>query len=85
MELGADGITVNCVAPGQIYTTMWAANNNPDSPKTKAMIQSIPAQRLGTGDDVAGAVAYFASDAAQYVTGQTLFVCGGLTVGRNPT
>lgn len=84
MELGEHGITVNCVAPGQVLTELWAANNNPESPKTKAMIESIPLRRLGSGDDVAGAVSFFASDSAAYVTGQTLFVCGGLTVGRNP-
>ena len=83
IELGPLGITVNCVAPGQIATETWAANNDPESPKTKAMIETIPRRRLGKVEDVAGAVGYLASDAAEYVTGQTLFVCGGLTVGKS--
>ncbi|ALL68392.1 3-oxoacyl-[acyl-carrier protein] reductase [Paraburkholderia caribensis MBA4] len=83
IELGPLGITVNCVAPGQIATETWAANNDPESPKTKAMIETIPRRRLGKVEDVAGAVGYFASPAAEYVTGQTLFVCGGLTVGKS--
>jgi len=83
MELGPSEVTVNCIAPGQIGTQLWATNNDPDSPKTKAMVESIPLRRLGTPDDVAGAVAFFASESASYVTGQTLFVCGGLTVGRS--
>ncbi|VVE23076.1 SDR family oxidoreductase [Pandoraea anhela] len=82
IELGQHGITVNCVAPGQILTTLWAANNQPDSPKTREMIRSIPMGRLGSVEDVAAAVDFFASEAAAYITGQTLFVCGGLTVGK---
>lgn len=83
IELGRHSITVNCVAPGQILTTLWASNNQPDSPNTRDMIRSIPMGRLGSVVDVAAAVDFFASEAAGYITGQTLFVCGGLTVGKN--
>ncbi len=84
MELGPLGVTVNCVAPGQVQTEMWSKNNDPESAKTKAMIASIPARRLGTPEDVANAVGFLVSEAASYINGQTLFVCGGLTVGRTP-
>lgn len=83
MELGEHGITVNCIAPGQIHTEMWAANNDPASAKTRAMVESIPLRRLGQPEDVAGTAAFLVSDDAAYVTGQTLYVCGGLTVGRS--
>ncbi len=81
LELAADGITVNCVAPGPIATTAFWRNNPPDAPATKAIIDEVPMKRMGTPEDIAHAVAFFASDGAAFVTGQTLFVCGGRTVG----
>lgn len=81
LELGKDGITVNCVAPGPIATTAFWGNNPPGAPKTKAIVDAIPVGRMGTPEDVANAVAFFCDDRASFVTGQTLFVCGGVTVG----
>lgn len=81
LELGRDGITVNCVAPGPIATTAFWQNNAPDSAYTRDLIDSIPVARIGTPEDVANAVSFFASDQSSFVTGQTLFVCGGVTVG----
>lgn len=81
LELGKDGITVNCVAPGPIGTTAFWDNNPPDTPKTKAIVDAIPVGRMGMPDDVANAVSFFCDDRAGFVTGQTLFVCGGVTVG----
>ena len=76
-ELAARGITVNCVAPGFIDSPMTEALTDDQ----KARIQAgIPAGRLGAAADVAGAVAYLASDLASYVTGQTLHVNGGLAM-----
>ncbi|MDY7548922.1 SDR family oxidoreductase [Glaciimonas sp. CA11.2] len=83
IELGPFGISANCIAPGQILTELWASNNQPDSQQTRAMVASIPRRRLGKPEDVASAVSYLVSEQADYVTGQTLYVCGGLTVGRN--
>ncbi len=81
LELGPHGITVNCVAPGPIGTEAFWRNNPPDAPMTREIIENIPVKRLGTGEDVANAVSFFAAPEAGFVTGQTLFVCGGVTVG----
>lgn len=81
LELAGDGITVNCVAPGPIATTAFWQNNVPGSPATQAIVDSIPVGRMGTTEDVANAVSFFADRNAGFVTGQTLFVCGGVTVG----
>jgi len=81
LELAADGITVNCVAPGPIATTAFWKNNAPESDYTKNLLASIPVGRMGTPEDVANAVSFFCEPRASFVTGQTLFVCGGVTVG----
>jgi 3-oxoacyl-[acyl-carrier protein] reductase len=81
LELARDGITVNCVAPGPIATTAFWRNNPLDSDYTRNLVASIPLKRMGTPEDVANAVSFFCGDGASFVTGQTLFVCGGVTVG----
>ncbi len=81
LELAADGITVNCVAPGPIATTAFWENNPPDSAQARRIIDNIPVQRMGTPEDVANAVSFFCAPESSFVTGQTLFVCGGVTVG----
>ncbi|MFG1346664.1 SDR family oxidoreductase [Xanthobacter autotrophicus DSM 431] len=82
LELGKDGITVNAVAPGPIATPLFTAANPPDAPRTRAIVEAIPVGRMGTPEDVAEAVAFFLSDASGFITGQTLPVCGGITVGK---
>lgn len=81
LELGPFGITVNCVAPGPIGTEAFWRNNPPDAPRTRAIIEGVPVRRMGTPGDVAHAVAFFCTPEAGFVTGQTLYVCGGVTVG----
>ncbi|WP_341989659.1 SDR family oxidoreductase [Azorhizobium sp. AG788] len=81
LELGAHGITVNAVGPGPIRTSLFEAVNPADSPRTQAIVAKVPVGRLGTPEDVAEAVAFFASDRAGFVTGQVLYVCGGMTIG----
>jgi NAD(P)-dependent dehydrogenase (short-subunit alcohol dehydrogenase family) len=81
LELARDGITVNAVAPGPIDTELFRATNAPDSPTTRAIMAAIPAGRLGRPEEVAAAVAFLASEEAGFITGQTLAVCGGMTVG----
>jgi 3-oxoacyl-[acyl-carrier protein] reductase len=82
LELGAHGITVNVVAPGPIEATEMFHGIIPvDSPKLPRIVESIPVKRLGRPEDVARAVLFFVEPEAGFVTGQTLFVCGGTSVG----
>ncbi len=86
-EVAPDGITVNAICPGIIETDMWAYNDKVwgsmlgDYGPGELMaewVQKIPMKRAGTGDDVAGLVAFLASEDAAYITGQTVNVDGGL-------
>ncbi len=74
-EIGSRNITVNCVAPGFIDTDMTRALSEDQQNSLKG---NIPLGRLGSTDDVANAVVFFASEQAGYVTGTTLHVNGGL-------
>jgi len=76
-ELASRGVTANCVAPGFIATSM--TEGLPDAQK-EALNARIPAGAMGTGDDIAAAVAFLASREAGYVTGQTLHVNGGMAM-----
>jgi len=76
-ELGSRGITVNAVAPGFIQTVM--TEELPEQVRENIGKQ-IPLVRLGTPEDVAGAVVFLCSDAASYITGQTLNVDGGMVM-----
>jgi len=77
-ELGSRSITVNCVAPGFIDTDMTKAL---DETQRQALATQIPLARLGQPHDIAAVVAFLASDAAQYITGETVHVNGGLYMG----
>ncbi|NNE59227.1 MAG: 3-oxoacyl-[acyl-carrier-protein] reductase [Hellea sp.] len=76
-EVASRGVTVNCIAPGFIASPMTDALN--DAQK-EAILTKIPAGTLGSGDDIANAALYLASDEASYVTGQTLHVNGGMAM-----
>ena len=84
LELADKGITVNAVGPGPTETDMWNKNNPPNSAQTRAYLAHGPMGQLGKPEEVAGAVAYFMSEDAGFVTGQHLFVCGGFSLG-SPT
>lgn len=77
-EVGARGITVNAVAPGFIDTDMTRAL--PEEHK-EALLKQIPLNRLGQPEEIANAVAFLASPAAAYITGETLHVNGGMYMG----
>ena len=83
-EVAAKGITANTVCPGPTDTPAlrsFASNSGQDGEKViAAMTRSVPMRRLAQPADVAAAVAFFASDATGYITGQTLSVSGGLTM-----
>ena len=78
-EWGRDGIRVNCVAPGSIPTKINAEKYK-DPAAHQAMCEKVPMGRRGDVNEIADAVLYLASDKASYITGQTLFVDGGLTL-----
>jgi len=82
LELGRHGITANAVGPGPIRTPLFERVNPPDAPRTKEIVARIPVGFMGEPEDVAEAVAFLASDRARFVTGQVLYVCGGMTVGN---
>jgi len=79
LEYADRGIRVNAVGPGAIVTPInraWI-----EDPKQKAEVEShIPMARAGSAEEIAGVVAFLASDDASYITGQTIYACGGLTL-----
>lgn len=86
-EVALDGITVNAICPGIIHTDMWDYNDRVwgqmlgdygPGELMQEWVQNIPMKRAGTGDDVAGLVAFLASEDASYITGQTINIDGGL-------
>jgi 3-oxoacyl-[acyl-carrier protein] reductase len=76
-EVASRGVTVNCVAPGFITTAMTESLSGEQK---EALLGRIPAARFGIPEDVAGCVAFLASDEAGYVTGQSLHVNGGMAM-----
>jgi len=80
LELAASGITVNAIAPGPVATELFDRGHPPGSEKRQHVIDSIPVKRVGTPDDIAHAAMFLLSPESSYVTGQTLFVCGGVSI-----
>lgn len=80
LELAADGITVNAVAPGPVATELFDNGHPIGSEKRQRVIDSIPVKRVGTPADVARTVAFLLAPDSSYITGQTIFVCGGTSV-----
>jgi 3-oxoacyl-[acyl-carrier protein] reductase len=76
-ELGSRNVRSNVIAPGFIQTDMTDVL---DDKVKDGLMASIPLKRLGQGDEVANAVLFLASDLSSYVTGQTLSVCGGMSM-----
>ncbi len=74
-EIGSRNITVNAVAPGFIDTDMTKALSDEQK---EALMSTVPLQRFGQADEIAAAVGFLASDAAAYITGETLHVNGGM-------
>jgi 3-oxoacyl-[acyl-carrier protein] reductase len=76
-EVASRNITVNCIAPGFIETAMTHDLNDKQK---EAILDSVPMGRLGTGEEIAAAAIFLASNEAAYITGQTLHVNGGLAM-----
>ena len=83
VELASDGITVNVISPGATATEMFRKNNleGKDPAVVEQWLSEIPMRRFGEPNEIAAGITFFLSPAASYITGQTLHVCGGMTVG----
>ncbi|MDE0306127.1 MAG: SDR family NAD(P)-dependent oxidoreductase [Albidovulum sp.] len=81
LELAPNGVTVNVVAPGPILTDNFWSIVPKDSEMQDQIAKRIPVGRIGIADDVANAIEFFLSEDSGFVTGQILFVCGGLSLG----
>ena len=80
LELAADGVTINAIAPGPVATELFDNGHPIGSAKRQAVIDSIPVKWIGNPKDVARAVSFFLSPDSGYISGQTLFVCGGSSI-----
>lgn len=81
LELAADGVTANVVAPGPVQTDMFHEVVPRETSAVEATAAKVPVGRLGQPDDVARAVMFFVAPDNGFVTGQSLYVCGGTSVG----
>ncbi len=78
LEMARYGITANCIAPALVDTPLFRGLKEEVQER---LIKTIPARRIGTPEDIGNAVLFLAADESSYVTGQTLYVCGGRSVG----
>lgn len=82
LELANSGITVNAVAPGPTETELFRANNAPGSAGEARYLSGVPMKRFGTPQEIAAAIAFLLSEEAAFITGQTLHVDGGASIGK---
>ncbi len=83
VEWGPKGVTVNAVGPGIIKTPLTTAYMDQFPERVTATIEHTPLRRLGEPEDVADVVAFLASDGARFITGQTIYVDGGISAGSS--
>lgn len=82
LELATTGITVNAIAPGPTETELFRANNPPGSDGEARYLAGVPMGRFGQPEEIAAAIAFLLSESSGFITGQTLFVDGGASIGK---
>lgn len=82
LELATTGITVNAVSPGPTETELFRANNPRGSDGERRYLSGVPMERFGQPDEIAAAIAFLLSEEAGFITGQTLHVDGGASIGK---
>lgn len=82
LELATTGITVNAVAPGPTETELFRANNPPGSEGEARYLSGVPIGRFGQPEEIAAAITFLLSESSGFITGQTLFVDGGASIGK---
>lgn len=81
IELAADGVTANAIAPGPTETELFRSNNPAGSEGEARYLRSVPMGRFAQPEEIAAAITFLASENAGFITGQTLFVDGGASLG----
>ncbi|MWB78080.1 SDR family oxidoreductase [Pseudooceanicola sp. 216_PA32_1] len=81
LELAPDGVTVNVISPGPFETEMFASLQPVGSEAREKFMAKVPMKRVGKPEEIAATIAFFLSEGAGFVTGQNLYICGGLSVG----
>jgi NAD(P)-dependent dehydrogenase (short-subunit alcohol dehydrogenase family) len=84
LELAPHAITVNAVAPGPVETELFNTNNPPGSESRQRYIDNIPLRRTGTPDELAAINAFLLGEDSGFITGQTIYVDGGSSIGHAP-
>jgi len=84
LELAKHNITVNTISPGPILTELQKKNNNQSKNYRKKFLSQNPMGRFGKPEEVANTVDFFISEKSSFITGQCLYVCGGMSVGHSP-
>ena len=82
LELAETGITVNSVAPGPVETELFRSITPAGSEAERVFLAQIPMRRFANPEEIAAAATFLLSDEASYITGQTLFVDGGASIGK---
>ncbi len=82
LELATTGITVNAVAPGPTETELFRASNPAGGEGEARYLAGVPMARLGKPEEIAAAIAFLLSEHSGFITGQTLFVDGGASIGK---
>ena len=81
LELAAHDITANAIAPGPTETELFRANNPPGSEGEARYLRNVPMRRFAQPEEIAAAITFLAGEKAGFITGQTLFIDGGASLG----